>query len=451
MRIKFLSVIVSFLLMSVAISSCLDSDETYDLSSDATIRAFGIDTISYGKYYKFTIDQLQRLIYNVDSLPVGSDTIIDRILIDTLNVTGWVTAGPTDTLFNYMEDSVDFRTPVELTVHAADGITTRKYTIQVNVHKQDPDSLIWRQMQDFPVSPVGEHRTVVINEDLFVYTSPSTAYRSSISNPAGLQWSPATISGLPSDAKHTSIIGFNGRLYVTAESGKAFYSDNGSSWTEMEEMGGMNMVTFVAGIPEDEVSHTPNTLVGVFTENGANYFCKRTDNDEAWVKAEEAIPAGFPLKDIYSTVFTNASGIKQTIVVGNTENESEITLPWFTRNGIDWVDMNAQTSDLACPIAKNPAVMYYGGMFHIMGGDFKTIYSSLVGLNWSESGEKFRYATEKIVTPGEDDKEEVSYKNLFEDKGDYSLAIDKNHYIWIVWNDGTVWRGRLNKLGFKIQ
>lgn len=90
MRIKFLSVIVSFLIVSFALSSCLDSDDNYEFSSDATIHAFGIDTI-HGKHYKFTIDQLNRLIYNRDSLPVGSDTIIDRILIDTMTVTGWIT------------------------------------------------------------------------------------------------------------------------------------------------------------------------------------------------------------------------------------------------------------------------------------------------------------------------------------------------------------------------
>ena len=142
MRIKFLSVIMSFLLMSIAISSCLNSDDNYEYSSDATIRAFGLDTIKKGIYYKFTIDQLKREIYNVDSLPVGSDTIIDKILIDTLDITGWVTSGLQDTLFNNLTDSVDFREPITLKVHAADGVTTREYKITVNVHTQDPDSLI---------------------------------------------------------------------------------------------------------------------------------------------------------------------------------------------------------------------------------------------------------------------------------------------------------------------
>ena len=89
-----------------------------------------------------------------------------------------------------------------------------------------------------------------------------------------------------------------------------------------------------------------------------------------------------------------------------------------------------------------------------MGGEFNTIYSSSAGLDWSEAATKFRYPTEIKVTSGEkeDDEKTIEYISLFKDKGDYSLAIDANHYIWIVWNqDGSVWRGRLNKLGFKQQ
>ena len=76
MRIKFLSVIASFLIVSFALSSCLDSDDNYEFSSDATIHAFGIDTI-HGKHYKFTIDQLNRLIYNRDCLLYTSDAADD--------------------------------------------------------------------------------------------------------------------------------------------------------------------------------------------------------------------------------------------------------------------------------------------------------------------------------------------------------------------------------------
>ena len=134
MRIKFLSVIVSFLFVSLAISSCLDSDDSsYELSSDATVHAFGLDTI-YGKHYTFTIDQLRRVIYNRDSLPIGADTIINHILIDTFTVSGWVTAGINDTIFDYTKDSVDFAPIVnkqegmKFKVHAPDGTYPVSYT-----------------------------------------------------------------------------------------------------------------------------------------------------------------------------------------------------------------------------------------------------------------------------------------------------------------------------------
>ena len=82
MRIKFLAIIASFLFVSIAISSCLDSDDTVELSSDATVHAFGIDTV-YGKHYKFTIDQLRRKIYKQDSLPIGAKTNINSIKKNT--------------------------------------------------------------------------------------------------------------------------------------------------------------------------------------------------------------------------------------------------------------------------------------------------------------------------------------------------------------------------------
>ena len=452
MRIKFLSVILGFLLMSVAISSCLDSDTNYEYSSDARIRAFGIDSIGKGIYYKFIIDQLKGEIYNVDSLPVGSDTIIDRILIDTLDVTGVVTSGVNDTLFN-MNDSVDLREPIKLKVHAADGMTMRDYLIKVNVHKQDPDSLHWDRQPSLPVSPdPDKQKAVVLGEELWVYISSTTAYRGSLAASTGFRWNEVRINGLPEDTKLSSIVKFNGQLFVTTGEGKAFCSDNGADWQEMD-MQGMQMVTFVTGLPEDDIIESRKALAGIFTENGHNFFCVKSPDETVWRRGEEEVPADFPLNKLSSTVFTNASGIKQTVIVGNTTEETENTVAWFTMDGLKWVDMSTPSS-FACPAMKNPSIMYYGGMFRMMGGDFDVIRTSSDGITWNETTGKFRYPYKTVIIPGEEEDEEdtTEYISLFKDKGDYTLTIDANHYIWIIWSaDGTVWRGRLNKLGFLRQ
>ena len=276
MRIKFLSVIVSFLIVSFALSSCLDSDDNYEFSSDATIHAFGIDTI-HGKHYKFTIDQLNRLIYNRDSLPVGSDTIIDRILIDTMTVTGWITSGsPTDTVF-VMSDSVDLRPAMNndagmlFKAHAADGVTVREYKLKVNVHLQDPDSLVWTDMQKrgnifSNTINLGQQKAVVLGDELFVYTSNSTAYKTSTA-PDKYNWSKVNVSNLPSDVKLTSAVEYNNALYMVTESKRVFSSTNGGAWTEVTTLGD-NVIVLINGFSD--------RLSGIVEINGKQYFniCK---------------------------------------------------------------------------------------------------------------------------------------------------------------------------------
>ena len=56
MKIKFLSFIASFFMVSFVITSCLDDDNNIEYSPDATIHAFALDTAGLGSY-KFTIDQ----------------------------------------------------------------------------------------------------------------------------------------------------------------------------------------------------------------------------------------------------------------------------------------------------------------------------------------------------------------------------------------------------------
>ena len=109
MKIKFLSFIASFFMVSFVITSCLDDDNNIEYSPDATIHAFALDTAGLGSY-KFTIDQLSREIYNEDSLPVHADTIIDKILIKTLTTASGVVTmkdkSGNDSVLN-INDSID--------------------------------------------------------------------------------------------------------------------------------------------------------------------------------------------------------------------------------------------------------------------------------------------------------------------------------------------------------
>ena len=454
MRIKFLSVIVSFLIVSFALSSCLDSDDNYEFSSDATIHAFGIDTI-HGKHYKFTIDQLNRLIYNRDSLPVGSDTIIDRILIDTMTVTGRITSGsPTDTVF-VISDSVDLRPAMNndagmlFKAHAADGVTVREYKLKVNVHLQDPDSLVWTDMQKrgnvfSNTINLGQQKAVVLGDELFVYTSNTTAYKTSTA-PDKYNWSKVNVSNLPSDVKLTSAVEYNNALYMVTESKRVFSSTNGAAWTEVTTLGD-NVIVLINGFSD--------RLSGIVEINGKQYFniCKDGKNWEAENTADnlilEEVPAGFPTENISTTQTSTGNGVEKVVLAGMPLANEKETTPWFSLDGKGWASLANTMYDTYCPGMDNPAIMYYGDMFYCFGGELDAIYSSITGIAWSKTETKFLLPQEF--------KGKGAYSIIVEPTKDKTVApADKRDFIWVIFGgNGTkneVWRGRLNRLGFEIQ
>jgi hypothetical protein len=427
MRIKFLSLIVGFLFVSIAVTSCLNSDNNYDYSSDATIRAFGIDTI-HGKHYKFTIDQLKGEIYNADSLPVGADTIIDRILIDTLNVSGWVTSGVTDTLFN-IKDSLDLRSPIKVKVHAPDGSSVREYTIKVNIHKQDPDLLVWEDMGN-PLSstPISSQKSVLLNGNhLFTYTSSTEVYQA-LTDRASFQWLRSSVSGLPVDVKLSSLINFQNKLFAVTTGGDLYNSVNGLDWTKVNT-GGIQFTNLLSSFS--------TSITGIEAADGKKYFCTSSDGI-IWTKGEE-IPDNFPVENIYATLFETPTGMEKTVIVGYTGSIATSVVPWFSLNGYDWADL-ASNSENYCPFLQNPSIINYGGAFYILGGNFDKIYKSTAGIAWYETKKKFLFPAEMA---GENS---------------YSMVVDKNNYIWVIIGQtkkgsgaivpGKTWRGRLNRLGF---
>lgn len=107
----------------------------------------------------FSIDLNKGVIFNADSLPVGTDVTKLVPVISytssasavTLTQSGGKTTGEIDYKKN-PSDSVDFSGKVVLKITAEDKTTTRSYDIKVNVHKMDPDTLVWDQLAVTPMS-----------------------------------------------------------------------------------------------------------------------------------------------------------------------------------------------------------------------------------------------------------------------------------------------------------
>ena len=461
MRIKFLSVIVSFLMVSIVVSSCLNSDDKYEYSSDATVHAFGLDTV-FGRHYKFSIDQLNRLIYNQDSMPVGSnaDTILGRILIDTFSVTGWVSAGsPTDTILN-IKDSVNLipainkanQTGMEFTVHAADGTNTRKYYLDVRVHHQDPDSLNWTKVDAFSEAPFQETpKVVILDNKLLVYTSYTTMYKRS-ALPLANGWSKVSTTNLPSNAKLSSLINFQEKLYMitedtnTQKGGDVYSSADGSVWTKANGLS-TDVKALVACFSSNQINEQKATLVGILKNSeGQNQFCITEDGQTWSTKDTDIVPANFPTENIYYTALTTANGVDKVVITGMPQATDKQTNLWFSMDGKGWANLNdGATPSTVCPAMTNPFVTYYGGKFYSFGGNMDAIYSSITGIAWFKTEKKFLL------------------NDTFKGRTSYTIVVDpvtanpadRRGYIWVIFGGkGTkneVWRGRLNRLGFKQQ
>lgn len=441
MRVKSPLIVLSILLSSIAISSCLDSDEVTEFSSNATITSFGIDTI-HGVEYKFEIDQIKNLIYNRDSLPVGSDTIIDRTLITTLTTSGMgVTSA--DTLFN-TEDSVNLlpamnksgEDGMKFKVHAADGVTTRTYTLQIRVHLQDPDSLVWKDMQKegnvfSQTATRGEQKAMILNNELLVYTAHNLLYYTS-SKVGEYKWQSATVTGLPAGTQLSSILNYGNTLYaLTNDTHEVYASADGRSWEKVPGLG--NNVMALIGEVNGELS-------GIVNIDGTEYFDTFTAENKVWSNTGlQTVPEGFPHQKIYATRQTNGNGTTKTYIVGTDGNTAYATIPWCSEDGKLWVAL--ETSSAACPLMNNPFIMYYGDQFYIFGGNMDAIYSATTGIAWYKTEKKF-------LLP-----------EAFKGKKNYSIVIDptisaddKRDFIWVIFGGNgaanEVWRGRLNSLGF---
>lgn len=476
MRTKFLSIIASLLILLPAITSCLNSDDNYIPSSDDIITAFGLDTI-YGVNYKFTIDQYGNadgtlgLIYNIDSVPFSADTIINKITIATLTTSGYITAGETaaqDTPF-IATDSLDLsktmETPLTIRVRSYDGKHIKEYRIEVRRHLVNPDSLVWGGdeqkpfTQSFSGGAVGASQTtksVLLGDRILVFTSDGTniiAYQ----GPSTGQWEKITTDLPPnSNAKVSSIINFKGKLYITTEDGDLYNSENGKEWTmatsTITDAASSSKVTNLITSFYNRASNgdaVESFIAGMIEEDGSPVFA--TANVESngtltWTKGN-SVPEEFPVANICAVKsFKTATGMERAVLIG-TPNETSATktTPWFSLDGLTWAPM--ETIDrYSLPAMKRPSIIYYGKIYYAFGDDFSNIYTSLNGMVWEKVKKDFLFPTDKTTgTP------------IFEDRSaDYSMVVDHNNYIWMIWNKGTnysdeAWRGKLNKLGFLIQ
>ena len=450
MKLKVLNIIFSLFLAVCTITSCMDlSGEEYEYSSNASITGFaitdsivtviGTDTTTVlGVYYPFIINQNEGRIYNADSLPVNTDIskVVVNITADTYYI--YVVAAQ-DSLWE-STDTLDFRRPIEFKVLAETGVFGRTYKAQINVHQQDPDSLVWRKMTSEFASNIQAQKAVCTNSHIYIFAEQESQIAMTSSKTSdGKNWTQLATINIPVKADYTSVMTWNNTLYILADN-QLYTSVNGLDWTKVD-----TEQTFSKLLANSENN---NKLIGIDTEN--HYISSK--DGIVW-EQYDLLPVEFPIGNYTFANYplgTNPN-IDRIVLLGKNEASTDTTTIVWSQLGSEneWTPLTYDNNNHGCPKLENATIIRYNNKLYTFGGSGEYNGNVSPFNNFFESrdnGISWRTVTKKVMFPKE-------FTHLYnEANGNYSCVIDNKQYIWIIWSQtGEVWRGRINKMGFKKQ
>ena len=459
MKIKFLTVIASLLTAAFMITSCLDDNEVeIEYSSESSITAFSINDIETeytqevngedttltftvdGSKYPFAIDQGARHIYNVDSLPVGTDVSKVLVEIETDGIGIFIVAEDKDTLWN-TTDSLNFEKPVQFKVMAMSGVYGPIYKAQINVHKQVPDSLQWSLMGTSFDNTIQAQKAVTAGDYIYVFAQQENgAAITSTHINDGKTWTSLQALSIP-NADYSSAMAWGDNLYILADN-DLYSSTDGTSWNKITT--NVKFSTLVANVH----SEYNQKLYAIDTDN---HFIESEDGLQ-WETYEE-VPAHFPVNHISYASYPLATNkfIDRMTLMGENTLATDTTSTVWTRLTTEesWGDYpTAENDQYYCPKLANISMIHYNDQLYAFGGPGKSFGETIPAFS------KFYESTDQGAT-WEPVSRYVFFPDEFSDlynqaNGHYSYVVDKNDFLWIIWSQsGQVWRGRINKLGFE--
>ena len=478
MKIKFLPLIAVLFAATSIMTSCLDNDvEQITYTSETSITGFSLGTLNIDRIgkdkngldspyvdtldcsnYPFTIDQINRTITNKDSLPVGThiDKVITSITYDA-GMLGYTPKGSDHDTIWTSTDSIDFTDPVEFKVYAYSGVEGKPYKVTINVHKQEPDTISWKKFdtQLFNAGSLSEQKAVYANGKVYVFGKNGNDTHieySDVANDNPSPWRPVT-DNIPSNIDTYSATAWAGNIYFLAGTNKQLYKLDANS-NEITSVGTETFEMLIGGNDiKSELYAVKGGKSGIYKEN------TWTEDADPFTQ----FPAGKPFFSNTTTASYN-SNITTTVALcynqGNTANDTTALV--FNRISSDnkW---EKRMQNLPLPNLENITMIYYDGKLYAFGGGYKEIKpfsqfycSTDNGLCWRPVTECMAFPAE-VPDPEKPNKEYINFPNLYDTHhGNYSCAVTpklenetyRGNFIWIVWEDGSICRGRINRLGF---
>ena len=390
--------------------------------------------------FVFTINQHNNTIENRDSLPYGSkpDSVTATITFHGQSLS-YRQKGSGDNWTSYTStEALDLSHDLELFLLSNDGLTSRTYTLRVNVHKQEADSLYWKQCgADVPaLADLNGIKAFFLNGKLSVLgqtTAGDIIMAQRASTEPESTWEKAT-TGLPTTTDIQTAQLLNDKVYVSTTDGQVYCLD-GNAWAPA----GGNYATGLTLLAKTEKYYYAL----------ADNKILRSADATTWTEDElDTDATSLPTQDIRTLVVKQDIGNERIILVGH-DATSAHALVWNKmwnesepEEENSWMYIPLTEDNLTpCPRLRDFCLFAYDGKCMAMGGEsadgkYQALHDIFVsqdyGITWRKSS--------TIHPPFE----------LAGTTGPIAVAVDSNNFIWII-NNAQVWRGRLNRLGFARQ
>lgn len=392
--------------------------------------------------YRFYIDQINRVIYNPDSLPLGvyASKVVATISAKNAGTIAIKSATSDSIKYFNSADSLDFTKPRQVVVYNNSGTGMNTYTVHVNVHKQDGDTFNWNsQTKNEPkLAELTAMRLLANGENLYVFGNKGSEVKIyTAARKAAGQWQEITPNiQLASDFCRQVVL--QGKTFYGYHDGQVVKSADAKNWSVVSTIA---LKQLVGASDAKLYALTENHEILVSADRGATWTTETLSPSNALLPEADLNFVAQPSK-------TNV-GANQLFMAGTTDKR---VAQWGKIEENDkkaenqpWTSYTPSAGNrFALPNLTNLQVVKYGDALVAMGGAgkgessgvkaFSEIYGSVDGgLTWK------KHAT--LVFPEGFQSSEISF----------AMTTDADHYLWIVCGKtGQVWRGRLNKLGWPV-
>ncbi len=451
MKRKFFA-FIALITATLSLSSCLSSDETtVEYTHDTAITAFSLGSLDRytktkagkdtllkanvtGSDYKFYIDQAQRKIYNVDSLPAGTRTAAVLATITSKNSSPVILmhAKQTENLdsatYYSSTDSINFSEPRLIRVYSSDYSAYAQYTVTVYVHKELPYEFKWHELaqNNSQLAAFSDLKAVACGDYIYVFgkTDEGTKVLKSAIND-GSAWSSITMNvGLSSDA-YQSAVALDGKLYIS-DGGKVYASADAAIWTVVSDNADIKQL--IGASSKNLYAYTA-TGISVSEDKGANWKAEKLDTDKAYL----------PKQNISMNVagVLSAKDVENVMLLGTRDKALKDTVATTWLRTVDYANEDGQWNYLEIENNKSGKMPWLDQVitcaadtgFVALGSNGKWYKSQNAGLTWKQD--------KMVVLPAK-----------FATEGRFAFCRDNQHYYWIIRN-GYVWRGRFNIDGWR--